>query len=227
MPETARCVSEPATQAGTLIRHATPGDADFLSWAVLAASRGHLSKGWFDIALNQPEDRCLQFLRQLTTATAPSRWHYSRFLVMESAGSPTAALSAFRAADAYLASPLAVTEAANNAGLSRAELAQIWTRGAYIFSCSTRSADDCWVLESIATLSSHRQRGYTAMLIARAIEDGRARGLKEAEITAVIGNVAAERAYVAAGFRCVNESLHADFEAATGAIGQRRFIKAL
>lgn len=227
MPETARCASEPAAEAGALIRHATPKDADFLSWALLAASRGHLSRGWFDIALNQPESDCLQFLRELTTATAPSRWHYSRFLVVESAGSPNAALCAFRAGDAYLVSPLAVTEAAQSVGLSLAEQAQLWKRGAYLFSCGTRSLDDSWVLESIATLPNHRQRGYTSMLLARAIEDGRAKGLQEAEITVVIGNVAAERTYVAAGFHCVGESLHPDFEQATGALGQRRFVRAL
>jgi hypothetical protein len=65
------------------------------------------------------------------------------------------------------------------------------------------------------------------MLLAQALEEGRARKLKEAEITVVIGNVAAERTYVAAGFRCVSESLHADFMAATGAAGQRRLVKAL
>src|SRR6185436_7106563 len=127
----------------------------------LAASRGHLAKGWFDIALNQSEDSCLRFLRRLTTTTAPSRWHYSRFLVVESAGYATAALCAFRAADAYLASAVAMTEAARSMGLTPAELAQIWMRGAYLFSCSSRPADDCWVLESIATLPKHRQLGYT------------------------------------------------------------------
>lgn len=227
MPKTAECVPELAAETGALIRKASPDDVDFLSWVVLAASRGHLARGWFDIALNQPEDICLQFLRGLITATALSRWHYSRFLVVESAGHPTAGLCAFRAADAYLASPIAVTEAAESMGLTRSQRAQIWTRGAYLFSCSSRCADDCWVLESIATLPKHRHRGYTSMLLARAIDDGRDRGLEEAEITVVIGNVMAERTYVAAGFSCVSESLHADFETATGAIGQRRFVKAL
>lgn len=227
MPETTQCVANPVAEAGTFIRHATLNDANLLSWAILAASRGHLAKGWFDIALNQPEDGCLQFLRLLTTATAPSRWHYSRFLVVQSAGCAVAALCAFRAADAYLASPVAITEAAHKAGLSTAEQAQIWSRGAYLFNCSARSADDSWVLESIATLPDHRQRGYTSMLLARALEDGRARRLQEAEISVVIGNVAAERTYVAAGFRCVSESLHAEFKTATGAIGQRRLVRVL
>jgi len=227
MPETAQHAAEPEAERGAFIRRATLEDSDFLSWVILAASRGHLVRGWFDIALDQPEQGCLHFLKRLTAASAPSRWHYSRFLVVESAGSPVAALCAFRAADAYLASPIAIIEAARSAGLPSAGHAQIWKKGAYQFSCSARSPDDCWVLESIATLPNHRQRGYTSMLLARAIEDGRARGLKEAEITVVIGNEAAERTYIAAGFRRVSESLHTDFETATGAIGQRRLVRAL
>ena len=150
MSETAQRITDSTTCS--FIRKATAEDAEFLAWVVLAASRGHLAKGWFDIALHQSEDGCLRLLRSLTTTTALSRWHYSRFLVVESAGSPAAALCAFRAADAYLASPVAITEAAQSVGLTRAELAQIWSRGAYQFSCSRRPADDCWVLESIAKI---------------------------------------------------------------------------
>lgn len=227
MAKIAQCVAEPTAGVGAFIRAATPEDANFLSWVMLAASRGHLPKGWFDIALNLPESGCLLFLQRLATATLPSRWHYSRFLVVESEGGPTAALCAFRAGDVHLVSPVAVTEAAWSIGLPPSEHAKIWKRGAYIFGCSPRPADDCWVLESIATLPNHRHRGYTSMLLARAIEEGRARGLKEAEVTVVMGNVAAERRYVAAGFHCANEILDADFKTATSAIGQRRLVKAL
>jgi GNAT superfamily N-acetyltransferase len=83
------------------------------------------------------------------------------------------------------------------------------------------------VMESIATVPSHRRRGYTSMLLAAAIHEGRAGGCKEAEITVVIGNAAAERTYVAAGFRRISESTHPDFQAATSAIGQRRLVRAL
>jgi len=55
-----------------VIRAAVRQDADFLAWVILTASRGHLARGWFDIALNQPEGRCLEFLKRLSITAAPS-----------------------------------------------------------------------------------------------------------------------------------------------------------
>lgn len=62
-----------------LIRQTLPQDAAFLAWAILTASRSHLDRGWFDIALNQPADRCLEFLRKLSVTTILCWWHHSRF----------------------------------------------------------------------------------------------------------------------------------------------------
>jgi GNAT superfamily N-acetyltransferase len=209
------------------IRQATRQDAAFLGWAILAASRGHLTRGWFDIALNWPEDQCLTFLRRLTTTAARSRWHYSRFLIADGDAGPVATLCAFRFGDAYTTSPLAVAEAAESVGVPCKEQAAMWKRGAYMFTCTTRPDDDCWVIESIATLPDFRQRGYTSALLARTLEDARALGLREAEITAVIGNDFAAHTYEKAGFHCAGDHHHPDFETATGSTGQRRFVKTL
>lgn len=211
----------------TQIRNATQHDADFLGWVILAASRGHLARGWFDIALNLSEDGCLAFARQLSTSEIHSRWHYSRFLIAESPAGPAAALCAFRGADAYLISPAAVAQTAERVGLSRGERTAIWERGAYMFTCTTRPRDDTWVIESIATRPCHRQRGYTSALLDRALGAAATLGLREAEITVAIGNDAAAHAYEKAGFRWAGERRHPHFEAATGAPGQRRFIKLL
>jgi ribosomal protein S18 acetylase RimI-like enzyme len=210
-----------------MIRTATPADADFLSWAILASSRGHLSRGWFDIAIDLPEAGSLEFLRHLTTTAACSRWHYSRFLIAEASEGPVAALCAFRFVEAYVASPPAVAEAAERMGLSRQQQAAIWKRGAYMFTCMGRPHEDCWVIESTATLPCCRGRGYTSALLSRSLAEARARGLREAEITVVIGNDAAERAYRKAGFHWAGDRCHPEFEIATGASGQRRLVQAL
>jgi ribosomal protein S18 acetylase RimI-like enzyme len=209
------------------IRKATPDDAQFLAWVILTASRGHLSKGWFDIALNQPESCCLEFLRRLTIAACLSRWHYSRFLVAESGSSAAAALCAFCPRDAYMASPPAVTEVARSLGIPGVEQARIWERGSYQFKCARRPGDDSWVIESIATLPGYRQRGCTTQLLATALAEGRDRGLRMAEISTAIGNGAAESAYLKAGFRLACELRHPDFEAICGSAGQRRFVRRL
>ena len=54
------------------LRRARSQDVDFLAWVLLASSRGYLACGWFDIALNLAEDRCLQFLRLLCLTQARS-----------------------------------------------------------------------------------------------------------------------------------------------------------
>ena len=209
------------------IREAVPQDADFLAWVMLTAARSHLGRGWFDIALNQSEDRCLEFLRALATTTVPSWWHYSRFLVAEVEGVKAAALCAFPAAEAYPLSQAAMSEAAEALRIPAAEQAAIWRRGAYIFSCTMAGGENGWTLENIATLSAYRRRGLTTALIMRSIERGRARGFAEAQITYLIGNDTAERAYRQAGFQLAGECRHPDFEAAAGAAGLRRVVRRL
>lgn len=209
------------------IRPADRQDADFLAWVILTASRGHLARGWFDIALNRPEAACLDFLKRLSTTEARSWWHYSRFLVAESEGKPVSALTAFPAGEGYGLSQAALSETADALGLPASEQAAIWQRGAYIFLCSMDGHDDCWTMENIATLPSHRGHGVTTALLTRAAEDGRALGFKEAQITSFIGNQSARRAYEKAGYRCTDERRHPEFEAIAGTPGLLRFTQSL
>lgn len=218
---------EPQEIGGPLIRVAREADAEFLAWAILAASRGHLGRGWFDVALNQTEKQCLEFLRHLSVTEAQSWWHYSRFLVAESSGEPVAALSAFRAGEAYPLSQTAMEEAAEMVRLPASERSAIWQRGAYIFLCALGGNDDCWTLENVATLPSHRRRGLMTVLLDRAVQEGRFRGFREAQITFLIGNESAEHAYIGAGFHLADERRHPDFEANAGAPGLRRVARSL
>ena len=125
------------------IRAGTPRDANFLAWVLLAASRGHLSRGWFDIALNAAESRCLEFLKHLATTQPPSWWHYSRFLVAAINAQPVAALSAFRAGEAYPLSQAAMSEVAEALALHRQSKRQ--SGGVAATSFSAR-----WVATTIA-----------------------------------------------------------------------------
>jgi GNAT superfamily N-acetyltransferase len=210
-----------------VIRPATCGDAQFLAWAILTATRSHLAKGWFDVALDQPENSCLDFLQGLTTTTTLSHWHYSRFLIAESHNRPVSALSAFRARDAYPIATAALLETIEAQGISTADAALIWKRGAYMFRCTMRPDDECLVIENLATLASCRGRGYSSALLSHAIERGRAQGRSHAQITLFIGNESAERAYIRAGFRAAKERRDPDFEAVAGAAGLRQYIRDL
>lgn len=207
-----------------LIRQARPEDADFLAEAMLAASRGHLARGWYDIAVDEPEDRCLAFLKRVATADAPSWWHYSHFLIAEVDGEPAAALAAFRAGDAYALSGVAMAEAVAALGLTEADQSAIWTRGSYLFLC-TLGDDDSWTLENIYTAPRHRGQGLVGRLLDRAVAEGFARGFETVQVTFFIGNDAAERAYRKSGFAFADEKYNPEFEAVAGAPGLRRLVR--
>ncbi len=204
------------------VRSAQPGDAPFLAWAILAATRSHLPGGWFDIVLGTSTPETLRFLEQLLVTPTRSWWHWSRFLVAELQGRPVGALSAFRASEGYPLSGAAMAEASAKFGWSQETQAQMWARGGYLFTCGFEDDEDPWVLENIATVPSERGRGVTAALIERALEEGRRHGAPLAQITFFIGNDSAARAYTRAGFTLLDTRRHADFEKASGAPGLQR-----
>ena len=210
-----------------MIRPACPGDAPFLAWCILTAGRAHLDHGWYDIALGLDEAGRLEALLRLVLTQAPSWWRYDRWLIAEIDGIPAAACAAFGASE-FAHSEAAITEAASSLGWTAADIAEIWRRGAYVFSCAMSPDDhEAWVIENVACRPEHRGKGLVSRLIARALELGRSQGFPDAQISFVIGNEAAERAYAKAGFSLVEERRHPDFEAAVGAPGLKRFGQTL
>jgi len=206
-----------------LIRPATSADAEFVAWTIQAAMRSHLKKGWFDIMLARPEADCLEFVRRLALAETPSWWHHSLFLIAEVDGKPASALCRFRAGDGYPLSERALMEVVASYQWSEAELKATWQRGAYAFTCIMPGDDNRWTIENVATRPEYRGRGLVGVLIEHALEDGRRRGFTAAQITFLIGNDPAERAYSKSGFTFEAEKRHPDHEAACGSPGLRRF----
>jgi translation initiation factor 4G len=205
------------------IRPGRPDDAPFLAWCILTAGRAHLDRGWYDIALGLDEAGRLGVLTRLVLTRTPSWWRYDRWLVAEVDGEPAAGLAAFGASE-FGASEIAVAEAAASLGWAPADIENVWRRGAYVFSCTMTPDDhESWVIENVACRPEHRGKGLARALIAHALELGRARGFPDAQISFVIGNAPAERAYSRAGFGPLEEKRHPDFEAAVGAPGLKRF----
>jgi translation initiation factor 4G len=209
-----------------MVRPARREDASFLAWAMLSAGRGHLPRGWYDIAFDLPQDACLHVLARLVLTRAASWWRYDRFLVAEVDGRPAAALSGFGARD-YEGSEAALEEATAQLGWSKDDLVAVWARGAYVFSCTTggesESEGEAWTIENVATVPQYRGRGLAGQLIEAVLRRGRERGFTDAQISFLIGNQPAERAYAKAGFHLADERRHPDFQAAVGAPGLKRF----
>jgi GNAT superfamily N-acetyltransferase len=121
----------------------------------------------------------------------------------------------------------AIAEVANAAELDASEIQAIWRRGAYSRTCWTTGDDDNWLIEHVAAEPSHRGQGLMQALLDRALAAGKAAGYRRACIVFYIGNDAAERCYARAGFSFAEEKRHPEFEALTGALGFRRFERAI
>ena len=207
------------------IRRARFNDANFIARTILSAQRGHVSRGWFDIALGWPEPRCLAFVERIATAHTQSWWHVSQFILAEVEGEPAAALCAMPAAGTVSAGRLAIKEAAERSGLNASEVAAIFQRGAYAAGCWVQGGEADWLIEHVASLPTYRGRGLVQALIDHALSTGKVAGFERASITFLIGNEAAQRCYAKAGFAFVEEKRHPDFEFITSAFGFRRFVR--
>ena len=209
------------------IRQGRADDADFIARTILLAQRGPVLRGWFDIALAQTEPQVLDFTRKLAVAKPRSWWHASQFLIAVVEGKPAAALCAMPSRRTSETMRLAMKEVVREAGMSAAELAAIFTRGAYADPCWVQGGDEDWLIEHVASQPGYRGQGLMQALIARGLDAGRAAGFSRASITFVIGNDAAERCYARAGFTFAEEKRDARFEALTGTPGFRRFARAI
>jgi translation initiation factor 4G len=77
----------------------------------------------------------------------------------------------------------------------------------------------------VATIPEFRRRGLVDSLMGEILDAGRIRGHRVAQLTILIGNVPAQRAYEKAGFRVLDEKRHPAFEAALGAPGFMRMVR--
>jgi GNAT superfamily N-acetyltransferase len=209
------------------IRQGRPDDADFIARTVLLSLRGPRPRGWFDIALDQSEPQVLDFLSKLAVAKQRSWYHVSQFWIAEANGEPAAALCAMPSRDTRPTMRAAIEEVARAEGMSAADLAAMFSRGAYARDCWIQGGEQDWLIEHVASMPAHRGRGLMQALIARALSAGRAAGFASASITFVIGNDAAELCYTKAGFALAEEKRDATFEALTGAPGYRRYARAI
>lgn len=206
------------------IRPARESDAEFLGWVILTAARGHLARGWFDVVLRRDETFGLEFCRRLVAARARSWWHWSLFTIVEVDGAPASALCGFGDESVYGASSAAMAEASGGMDVSADEKAQYWPRGSFILSCTT-GEEGAWTIENVATLPAYRGRGLLQALLVNEFARAHAEGYARAQISFLIGNDPAERAYARAGFVFAEEATSPEFEKALGVPGLRRLAR--
>jgi len=206
---------------GFEIRAARPEDADFLAWAVVESARSHVARGFWDLFVAESDAARIDFVRQLLLAARVSWWHWRIFHIAELDGAPAATLSGFD--PALVQSPNDAVQAAIAAsGWTDAQIQAAITRASPIFGCMLEPTPGAWLVESVATRPAARGHGLAQALVAHVQDEGRRRGLRQAELTLMIGNTAAQRVYERAGFAITAEKRDPGFEAALGCPGLAR-----
>jgi ribosomal protein S18 acetylase RimI-like enzyme len=210
------------------MRRAGAADAGFLARVALAASRSHVGRGAWDLAVEGSDETRLRFIEMVLAARRPSWCHHTGFLVAEVDGRPAAALAGYALDAPELAPPgEALREAAGLCGWSEADLAGSFERLAVFLACLPPDETGAWVVEWVAAEPEFRRRGLVEALLRAQIEEGRRRGHHCAQITLFIGNVPAQRAYEKVGFRASDERRDPRFEATLGAPGLLRMRRSL
>src|SRR5580700_894491 len=208
------------------IRRGRSDDADFLARVMMLASRGHLHRGVWDLIAGGSEENCLDYLRRLALAEPVSLCHCSSFIIAEDEGRPAAALCGFDPrAGGWEVLADAMKKVQRKKGWTQTDEKASADRTAPVWKCTFDTLDGAWVIESVATIPEYRRRGLADSLMAEILEIGRARGHRIAQLTILIGNVAAQSAYEKAGFTVRDEKRHPDFEAALGAAGFMRMVR--
>jgi ribosomal protein S18 acetylase RimI-like enzyme len=208
------------------IRPGKKEDATFLAGVMMLASRGHLRRGVWDLIAGGSENNCLDYLRRLALTEPVSLCHYSSFIVAEHDGHPAAALCGFdpRAGGWQMLAD-AMQNVQKELGWTDADEKASADRSAPVWTCTFDTLEGAWVVESVATIPEFRRRGLVDSLMGEILDAGRIRGHRVAQLTILIGNVPAQRAYEKAGFRVLDEKRHPAFEAALGAPGFMRMVR--
>jgi len=200
------------------------GDVGFLGRVLEMAGRGHLERGPWDLLFPEAEER-RRALEHIAGGASRSWCHRSLFRVVHLDGEAAAALVAFEPGelgDTSLAMPLYETFAM--LGWSEERQAGVGPLLAPYMSCFPDMPAGTWIVENVGTREDARRRGLVRALLDDALDDGRRRGFARAQISCLIGNDAAQRAYERAGFEVVEELRDEAFAALIGAPGFSRMI---
>jgi ribosomal protein S18 acetylase RimI-like enzyme len=207
------------------IRSASPDDAPFLAWVMLAATRSHLNYGVWEYYVGGTEQDCLSFLSLIATTQKSHLFHYSTFIVAEANGQKVGALSGY---DPKVLGMKAFTQALpevfQQLGWTRDQQKAAFERYLPWMTCMPDDAEGAWIVESVAALPQYRRQGVVSRLLDEVLERGRSSGYRRAQIGVLINNTPARRAYEKSGFKFDSEKRDQNFEAIFGTPGITKLL---
>ncbi len=209
------------------LRRAVARDVPFVASVLEMAGRGHLERGPWDLMFPDPAER-RRALEHIAEKAALSWCHFRQFHVADVDGRAAAALCTFEPGalgDTSLAAPLYETFAM--LGWSEERMASIGPLLSPYVACFPDMPAGTWIVENVGTREDVRRQGLVRVLLDAALEEGRTRGCVQAQISCLIGNDAAQRAYERAGFEVVEERRDSELERLLGAPGFSRLVRPL
>ncbi len=207
------------------IRPAGPEDASFIAWVMITAGRSHLARGFWDQYVNGTQEECLAFVRNVALTAKPHPFHHSIFIIAEKDGKPLAGLSAYDPERVSIGHYLeALPEVFEKAKWSKADQMAGLKRIESFLTCLPDNAPKAWIIESVAAKPEARRQGITNLLLTEMIERGRKAGYERAQISVLIGNTPARRAYEKCGFRLSEGKRTTAFEDTYGTPGIERLL---
>jgi len=204
---------------------------ELVTWAMLAASRSHLERGIWEYLNASDEAATLSFLRRLATTDVVHLWHWSLFLVAELDGEPSAAMCAYDSSTQGFEVAVPELAAATAAeGIDAADPG--YQRRTEVMLSGFVMEDPGptgprWVIENVATRPEARRRGLVDALIHQLLGHGRERGFEHAQISVLLENERARRAYVKAGFEPIAEQRSRDWPHEIGCPGTEMLLQPL
>lgn len=193
------------------VRQAQRGDADFLAWVMLTASRSHLKRGMWDLIIGADSQECLRYLARPAMTEPRSLYHSENFVIVEIDTQPAAALCGFEMrSDTWALVAEAMVAVRRDLGWTPGNVAAWEQRVAPIWTCFPDDAGADWIIENVATKPKHRGQGAASTLVDEVLRTGTERGHRLAQITTYIGNDCARSVYKKSGFhfsdeKCCNE----------------------
>lgn len=213
------------------VRRATGKDLDLLLWVMLAASRSHLDRGMWEYLNATDEAATLSWLRTIATSDALHLMHHSLFLVAELDGEPGAAMlgydSATQGMEALLPELATATAAA---GIDANDPEYQRRAGVLLSGFITEDPGPPgprWVIENVATKPEARRRGLVDALLHQLLGAGREKGYEHAQISVLLENERARRAYLKAGFEPIAEQRSDDWQREMGCPGTEMLLQPL
>jgi ribosomal protein S18 acetylase RimI-like enzyme len=203
-----------------VLRSANRADFSAISYLAYLAGKSQMDKSSVDFMFpgsRGPTEERLGFLAALLGTTAVSWFNYLHFHVVEKDTRVAAAACLFDTSGEQLAD---IETSLAELGWSARDLAGMKKRMEPFSIVDFPRPDDALIVETLACLPEYRRRGFSGLLLDRAVEKAREQGLGRAVLTIYIGNVPAQSAYEKYGFQVIDEKRDAGFERATGCPGK-------